>query len=179
MLRYVQKAPDDVRWTVDETEFDDLLALKKGLAPGPYGTSYGAPRCAGCLGSQFLYNAHTALFGSRYRAWSFCSVELFLPSRPLTSMTMEGSFHHQTNFVLWQCAVAIANFLLPPSVEAFTGSPWDAYILHRNVSLPHRWKTFLRFWPPLWPTLHAFRKNQVAFSLMLLPLILVSITVGS
>ena len=29
IFRYVQKAPDDFRWTIDKTEFDDLLALKK------------------------------------------------------------------------------------------------------------------------------------------------------
>ena len=28
-LRCVQKAPDDIRWTIDQAEFDDLLALNK------------------------------------------------------------------------------------------------------------------------------------------------------
>ena len=60
ILRYVQQGPDDIRWTIDETEFDDLLALKKDSAPGPDGTPYGACRCAG-LGSQFLFDACRAL----------------------------------------------------------------------------------------------------------------------
>ena len=41
-LRYVQQAPDDIRWTNDETEFDDLLALMKDSALGPDGIPYGA-----------------------------------------------------------------------------------------------------------------------------------------
>ena len=47
ILRYVQKAPDDIRWTIDQTEFDDLLASKKDSAPGPDGIPYGACRCGG------------------------------------------------------------------------------------------------------------------------------------
>ena len=54
ILRYVLKAPDDIRWTIDKTEFDDLFALKKDSAPGPDGIPHGAYRCAGGLGSQFL-----------------------------------------------------------------------------------------------------------------------------
>ena len=47
ILRYVQKAPHDIRWTMDRTEFDELVALKKDSAPGPDGIPYGAYRCAG------------------------------------------------------------------------------------------------------------------------------------
>ena len=57
ILRFVQKAPDDVRWTIDRTEFDGLLALKKDSAPGPDGIPHGAYMCAGSLGSHFLFNA--------------------------------------------------------------------------------------------------------------------------
>ena len=60
-LRYVQKAPDDIRWTVDKTEFDDLIALQKDSAPDPDGIPYGAYRSAGNLGSQFLFHAYRAL----------------------------------------------------------------------------------------------------------------------
>ena len=60
-LRYVQQAPDDISRTVDQTEFDDFLALKKDSAPGPDGIPYGAYRCAGGLGSQFLFNANRSL----------------------------------------------------------------------------------------------------------------------
>ena len=40
-------APDDIRWTIDKTEFDELIALKKDSAPGRDGIPYGAYRCAG------------------------------------------------------------------------------------------------------------------------------------
>ena len=55
------QAPHDIRWTIDKTEFDDLLALKKDSAPGPDGIPYGAYRCAWGLGSQFLFNAYKSL----------------------------------------------------------------------------------------------------------------------
>ena len=35
ILRFVQKTPDDNRWTIDKTEFDELIAMKKDSAPGP------------------------------------------------------------------------------------------------------------------------------------------------
>ena len=47
ILRHVQQAPDDIIRTVDQTEFDGLLALKKDSAPGPDGIPYGVYRCAG------------------------------------------------------------------------------------------------------------------------------------
>ena len=61
ILRYVRHAPDDRCWTINKAEFDDLLALKKDSAPGPDGIPFSAYRCAGGLGSQFLFNAHRAL----------------------------------------------------------------------------------------------------------------------
>ena len=56
-LQHVQKAPDDIRWVIDRTDFDELIAMKKDSAPGPDGIPFGACRCAGGLGSQFLFNA--------------------------------------------------------------------------------------------------------------------------
>ena len=61
ILRFVQKAPDDIRWTVDKTDFDELIAMKKDSAPGPDGIPCGAYKCARNLGSQFLFNAYRAL----------------------------------------------------------------------------------------------------------------------
>ena len=49
ILRYVQKAPDDIHWTIDRTEFDELIAMKKDSALGPDEIPYGAYRCAGRL----------------------------------------------------------------------------------------------------------------------------------
>ena len=60
ILRYVQQAPDDISWTIDQTEFDDLFALKKYWAPGPDGIPHGAYRCAGGLGLKFLFDAYRA-----------------------------------------------------------------------------------------------------------------------
>ena len=57
ILRFVQQAPDDINWTVDQVEFDDLLALKEESAPGLDGNPYGVYRCAGGLGSKFLFRA--------------------------------------------------------------------------------------------------------------------------
>ena len=37
ILRYVQKAPDDIRWAIDKNEFDELMATRKESAPGPDG----------------------------------------------------------------------------------------------------------------------------------------------
>ena len=59
ILRYVQKAPDDIRWEIDRNEFDELMATKKESAPGLEGISYSQYRCAGGLGSQFLFKAYT------------------------------------------------------------------------------------------------------------------------
>ena len=57
-LRYVQKAPDDIRWVIDKNEFDELLSLKKESAPGPDVNPYSFYRCAGGLGSQILFCAY-------------------------------------------------------------------------------------------------------------------------
>ena len=61
ILRHVQQAPDDIRWTFDRTEFDELIALEKDSALGPDGIPYGACKCAGRLGFQFLFNAYKYL----------------------------------------------------------------------------------------------------------------------
>ena len=39
-------------------EFEELIASKKDSAPGPDGIPYGVYKCAGGLGSQFLFNAY-------------------------------------------------------------------------------------------------------------------------
>ena len=62
ILRYVQKALNNIRWTIDKTEFDELIAMKKDSASRPDRIPYCAYRCAGGLGSQFLFNACKYLF---------------------------------------------------------------------------------------------------------------------
>ena len=64
ILRYVQKAPDEIRRETDRNEFDELMATKKESAPGPDGISYSLCRCAGGLGSQFLFNAYKHILES-------------------------------------------------------------------------------------------------------------------
>ena len=61
ILRYVQHPLDDINWTIDQAEFDDLFALEKDSAPGPDGIPYGVYRCAGGLGSKILFNAYKAV----------------------------------------------------------------------------------------------------------------------
>ena len=58
ILRYVQKAPDDIRWEIDRDEFHELMATKEESAPGPDGIPKSLNRCGGGLGSQFLYKAY-------------------------------------------------------------------------------------------------------------------------
>ena len=65
ILRFVQQAPDDINWTPDQVEFDDLFASKKDSAPGPDGIPYGIYRCAGGLGSKFLFHAYQAVLEGR------------------------------------------------------------------------------------------------------------------
>ena len=57
ILRHVQKAPDDIRWVIDNSEFDELMATRKEAAPGPDGILCSFNRCAEGLGSEFLFNA--------------------------------------------------------------------------------------------------------------------------
>ena len=40
ILRYVQKAPDDIRWKIDRSEFDELTATKKNAPQVPTGVPY-------------------------------------------------------------------------------------------------------------------------------------------
>ena len=58
-----------------------------------------------------------------------------------------------------------------PSDEASIGTPWDAYILRRDVSLPGTWQTTSRMRPRPWLMLRALRKNQVScWQTLLLPI---------
>ena len=43
---------------MDKQEFDENIATKKDSAPGPDGVRCGIYRCAGGLGSHFLFNAY-------------------------------------------------------------------------------------------------------------------------
>ena len=58
ILRYVQKAPNDIRCQVDRNKFDEPMVVKKESAPSPDGNSYGHNRFVGGLGSKFHNNAY-------------------------------------------------------------------------------------------------------------------------
>ena len=58
ILRCVQKVPDDIRGDIDRNEFDELMASQKESALGSDGIPGSFYRCAGGLGSQFLFNAY-------------------------------------------------------------------------------------------------------------------------
>ena len=91
ILRYVQKAPDDIRWEIDRNEFDELMAAKKESAPGPDGIPYSLYICAGGLCSQFLFNAYKHVLESGTVPALFAeSRTVFIP-KSQTLTTMEGS----------------------------------------------------------------------------------------
>ena len=54
----MQNVLEFLQWTIDKQEFDEMIATKKESAPGPVGIPHGIYRCAGGLGSRFLFNAH-------------------------------------------------------------------------------------------------------------------------
>ena len=58
IVEFVQKALEDIQWTIDKQEFHEMIATKKESALGPDGIPYGICRCAGGLGSRFLYDAY-------------------------------------------------------------------------------------------------------------------------
>ena len=61
ILGFVQKAREDIQWTVDKQQLHKMIATQKEPAPGFDGIHYGIRRCAGGLGSHFLSNAKRAV----------------------------------------------------------------------------------------------------------------------
>ena len=98
ILRFVHHAPDDIRWTVDKTEFDDLLALKMDSAPGSERIPYGVYRCAGGLGSKFLFHAKKPSWREVLFLIVLPKVGPSLSIRHLILMTLEGLFNLLTLF---------------------------------------------------------------------------------
>ena len=100
ILRYVQRAPNDIRLTIDRTEFDGLIALKKDSAPGPDGIPCGAFRCAGVSWAPSSFSMLTFFCWNEVPSLNISlKVGRSLPPRPLTSMAMEGLLDHQMRFV--------------------------------------------------------------------------------
>ena len=72
ILRYVQKAPDNIRWEIDKNEFDELMAAKKESAPGPDGISYSLYRYAGCIGFAGSVQRKQTCAGGWYNPCIIC-----------------------------------------------------------------------------------------------------------
>ena len=123
ILRFVQQAPDDINWTIFRAEFDDLLASQKDSAPGPDGIPYGVYRCAGGLGSKFLFRSYKAVLEGSSIGPSL-SLRLLMERiirspdalRPLTLQ-----LRLQTPYIC---------YLSRP----FTGTLCNAFTLHRDAS---------------------------------------------
>ena len=64
LLRYVQKALDDIRWVIDQNEFDELMA-KMECAPCLDGIPDNFYWCAGGVGSRILFCAFEHLLVGR------------------------------------------------------------------------------------------------------------------
>ena len=71
VLRYVQKAPDDICWVTDKNEFDELMATKKESAPGSDGIPNSFYRCAGGLGSAGSVQRIQTCAGGWYYSCAF------------------------------------------------------------------------------------------------------------
>ena len=72
ILRYVQKATDDIRWESDRNEFDELMATNKESAPGPDGIPYSFYRCAGGIGFEDSVLRVQICAGGWYYSCAFC-----------------------------------------------------------------------------------------------------------
>ena len=113
LLQHVQKFPDDIRWVIDRTQFDELIATKKDSAPGPDGIPCGAHRCNAY---KYLLEGGTVL--------EHCaeSGTVFIPK---TSDINDNGRIVESPDALRPLthASAIANFSLLLFVEASIGTP--------------------------------------------------------
>ena len=70
ILRYVQKAPDDIRWVIDKSEFDELMATEKEAAPGLDGIPYSFYSVCGRVAGS-VQRTHTCA-GGWCHSCAFC-----------------------------------------------------------------------------------------------------------
>ena len=99
ILRFVQRAPDDINWTIDQAEFGDLLALKEDSAPGLDGVSCGVYRCAVALVQSFSIVLIKPYWREVLNPIVLLKVGLSLFQRILVPMILEGFFDHLMHFV--------------------------------------------------------------------------------
>ena len=144
ILRYVQKAPDDIHRTIKRTDFNEVIAMQKDSALAPDGIPYADYWCTRVLGSQFLCNANKYLLHGNVLFQNISlKAGLSLSPRPLISMTTEELLDLPMRFVHWQ----YQNVINLPYVEAWIGTLWDSYTLRFYVSFIGKWRTtFLRYY---------------------------------
>ena len=78
--RYIQRAPNNIRWQIQEKESREIVARKRASAPGPHGLPYSVYMSPEGLGSSFLVKADKSLLESRLP-----SSEDFLPAALISS----------------------------------------------------------------------------------------------
>ena len=72
ILRHVQKAPDDIRWVIDNSEFDEPTATKKESAPGPDGNPCSFNRCVEEIGFAGSVQRIQTCAGRWYYSYAIC-----------------------------------------------------------------------------------------------------------
>ena len=95
ILRYVQKAPDDIRWVIDKNEFDELMASKNESAPAPDGIPYSFVKCAGGWVRGFCFARTNRCWRAVLFLRMLPNLELSLFPSPPISTTMEGLLDHR------------------------------------------------------------------------------------
>ena len=151
-LRFVRQPPDDINWTVDQAEFDDLLALKKDSASGPDGIPYVVYRCAGGLGSKLFYRAYQAV---------------------LEGNTIPDCFAESRTVFITKTSDTDDLGRIIRSLDALrplTLCNCDCKLLTSATSRGLHWYTMRcihptssRLRPLLWPTSHVLHKTQMSF----------------
>ena len=79
ILDQVQRALEDMQWTINKQEFDEVLATKKESALGPDGIPKSIQRCAGWFGSQLLLNAYRSIVEGGSVPLRFAGRTVFVP----------------------------------------------------------------------------------------------------
>ena len=79
----MQPAIDDIEWEVNREEFEEPLVTKRESAPDPGGLPC-AFRCAGGIGTHFVFEAYQHLLHGRHTPEGFAaSKNVLIPSRKL------------------------------------------------------------------------------------------------
>ena len=140
IVRFVQKAPDDIRWTIEKTEFDELIAMRK-IRLLVLTEFHMVPVS---LPGVWVRNSSLMLTGLCWKEVPFqdisLRVELSLSPRLLTAMTMEGLFDLQDAhrpLTLCNCDAARGQFLMARAVRQ--GCPASGFFFATAFDPILRW----------------------------------------